>query len=109
MLTNGRRVSRRLCGQGWDRAVMPRCESKLLKPPSPRSRASWSRKNRGDRAASRRERTTGTGPIPASVARFLLAELPCPQSTCVNPTPAARNYFQHFLEKFFVAVEQGLM
>src|ERR1700729_2248275 len=108
MLTNGRGVSRRLCGQGRDRAVMPRCGPKLLKQPNPGSRANWNRKDRGDMAACRRERTTGTGPLPASAARFPPAELPCLRSTYANPPPAARNYFPALSRKVLRGSRAGI-
>src|SRR5271155_4707545 len=92
MLTNGRRVSRGLCGQAA--VATPRCGPKQFLQRAVRgSRANWSRKDREDMAACRRERTTGRDPLPASAARFPPGVLPCPRSTCANPTPAARSYF----------------
>src|ERR1700691_989440 len=98
MLTNVRGVSSRIYGQR--EAVRRRSEPQILaQQPTPGSHANWSRKDREDREACRREQTNGTDPPPASAAQFRPVARPYPRNTCANPTPAARNYFRGLSRK----------
>src|SRR3984957_16542 len=76
---------------------------------TPRSRACWSRKDREDTAECRREQTSGRVPFPASAARSRRAVRPYPRSTYANPLLLLEIIFENLLEKFFMAVVQGLM
>src|SRR5580692_2485831 len=98
MLANVRGVSSRIYRPG--EAVRRRYEPQILPQRSaPGLPANWSRKDREDREACRREQTSGTDPLPASAAQFRPAARPCPRNTCANPIPAVRNYFRGLSRK----------